>query len=261
MTLNYTRFYIRDFEFRKYIHKTDFEAIITINNRILVPSCNLLQLFRDESDQFTRYIATNFKVFIRFEENRGRIKIINSTKDINRLEAAIQTIIERFEKDMNYLYRKNKLPPVHHRRSQPSSSVFPNLPPRPPSSAPPALGAPVIPPPALSAPVIPLPAPSAPVIPLPALSAPVIPPPALSAPVIPPPAPSAPAIQPSASVKQGPPLNGLIVIINQPTPEILSKLYINNIEYSLAPEFLFMQMLNPHQPPHFFPQYEDGEIH
>ena len=227
MVLSYTRFYIRDFEFRKAIDPDQFQAIITINNRILVPSCNLIQLFRDDNDRFTRYMVATYKVFIHFEEHRGRIKIVNNTaltftKDLHRMEAAVEAIIERFHKDMDYLHRKNKLPSTNRQRvpppapssvppptspapPAPPSSVFPNLPPFPPFP---------LQPPALAQ----------------------LPPPVLP-------------IQGAA---------GLVAVIYAPTPEVLSKLFLNNINYTLAPEFLIKQMLFPSAPA---PLLEDGEIH
>ena len=80
-------------------------------------------------------------------------------------------------------------------------------------------------------------------------------PPSSSAPLPTPPAPPPPAPPLPPPPAPASPLNGLIVIINRPTPEILSKLFTNNIGYSLAPEFLFNQILQ--QPP----IYEDSEIH
>lgn len=221
MVLNYTRFYIRDFEFRKTIDPDQFHAIITINHRILVPSCNLIQLFRDDNDRFTRYMVATYKVFIHFEEHRGRIKIVNNTaltftKDLHRIEEAIEAIIERFHKDMDYLHRKNKLPSINRSRvpppappsaPPPPSSVFPNLPPFP------------LQPPALAQ--------------LPAQ------PPAQS---------TVPPVQGAA---------GLVAVIYAPTPEILSKLFLNNINYTLAPEFLVRQMLCPALPP---AALEEGQI-
>ena len=234
MVLNYTRFYIRDFEFRKAIDPDQFQAIITINNRILVPSCNLIQLFRDDNDRFTRYMVATYKVFIHFEEHRGRIKIVNNTaltftKDLHRMEAAVEAIIERFHKDMDYLHRKNKLPSTNRQR----------VPPPAPSS---------VPPPTSPAP----PAPPSSVFPnLPPFPPFPLQPPALAQ--LPPPT--------QSTVELVPPIQGaagLVAVIYAPTPEILSKLFLNNINYTLVPEFLIKQMLFPLPAS---PPLEDGEIH
>ena len=219
-TLPFMRFYIHDFEFRKILNPSSREAWITINYRLLKENCNIIKLFRDNNDMATRTIAKQNNVYLRFEDTRGRIKIVsnNHNDETYHFQKAINAVIERITDDMDYLKRKNKLPTVSdgvqfHQR--PPSIITGRTP----------------------SPSAPLPTPPAPPAPAPPSSAPA--PPARVAPPLPSPA---------------SPLNGLIVIINRPTPEILSKLFTNNIGYSLAPEFLFNQMLQP-------PIYEDGEIH
>jgi len=232
MVLNYTRFYIRDFEFRKAIDPDQFQAIITINHRILVPSCNLIQLFRDDNDRFTRYMVATYKVFIHFEEHRGRIKIVNNTaltftKDLHRMEAAVEAIIERFHKDMDYLHRKNKLPSTNRQRVPP---------PAPPPVPPPTSPAPPAPPSSVFPNLPPFPAQ----------------PPALAQ--------LPPQVPPQSTADPVPPIQGaagLVAVIYAPTPEVLSKLFLNNINYTLAPEFLVRQMLFPTLPPAIL---EEGQI-
>jgi hypothetical protein len=240
-TLPFMRFYIHDFEFRKILNPSSREAWITINYRLLKENCNIIKLFRDNNDIATRTIAKQNNVYLHFEDTRGRIKIVsnNHNDETYHFQKAINAVIERITDDMDYLKRKNKLPIVgdgvqFHQRPP---SIITGRPPAPPPPVPPA--------PAPPAPAPPAPAPPPPAPP-PLAPPPLAPPP----PAIPSSAPPQPALLPPAS-----PLNGLIVIITRPTPEILSKLFTNNIGYSLAPEFLFNQML---QPP---PIYEDAEIH
>jgi len=234
-TLPFMRFYIHDFEFRKILNPSSREAWITINYRLLKENCNIIKLFRDNNDIATRTIAKQNNVYLHFEDTRGRIKIVSNTHndETYHFQKAINAVIERITDDMDYLKRKNKLPIVG------DGVQFHQRPPSIITGRPPSSSAPLPTPPAPPPPAPPLPPPPAP--PLPPPPAPPLPPPP-APPLPPPPAPASP-------------LNGLIVIINRPTPEILSKLFTNNIGYSLAPEFLFNQILQ--QPP----IYEDSEIH
>ena len=239
----FTRFYIHDFEFRKSINTTEFEAWISINNRLLTPTANLIKLFRDENDTETRYIAQKFGVFIRFEDNRGRIKIMNNSyytdKNLHRIEGALSSVIDRLTKDMDYLQRKSKLPPIYggvriHQHPPPVATGRLEI----NNTAAPAL--PVAPPVREPGEILPTSDPRVPNIavgdvlpvaaPAPAAAASSAPPMGLPPAIV---APTLPAPQGTA---------GLIAIIYQPTPEILSKLFLNNIQYSLAPEFIFTQM-------------------
>ena len=75
----------------------------------------------------------------------------------------------------------------------------------------------------------------------------------LPTPIVAPPAPPAPPAiaMPSAPLPVIQGAAGLVAIVYQPTPEVLSKLFLNNINYTLLPEFLIKQILTPR---------EDGEI-
>jgi hypothetical protein len=221
----FTRFYIHDFEFRKSINTTEFEAWITINNRLLTPTANLIKLFRYENDTETRYIAQKFGVFLRFEDSRGRIKIVNnsyySDNNVHRIEGALSSVIDRLTKDMDYLQRKSKLPPIYggvrihqHPPSIATGRVEINTTPALPAASPPILPAPPPPPPVRE--------------------------PGEILPTSDPRVPNIAAAAPTLSAPHG--TAGLIAIIYKPTPEILSNLFLNNIQYSLAPEFLFTQM-------------------
>lgn len=243
----FTRFYIHDFEFRKCINTSEFEAWISINNRLLTSTANLIKLFRDENDTETRYIAQKFGVFIRFEDSRGRIKIMNNSyytdKNVYRLEAALSSVIDRLMKDMDYLKRKSKLPPVSG-----GVRVYQHPPPvatgRVPiggwevkATATAAAAPPVLPPPPPILPAAPVREPGE-ILPTADPRMPNITPPMeLPSPIF---CELPTATVPSFPAPQG--TAGLIAIIYQPSPEILSKLFLNNIQYSLAPEFLFTQM-------------------
>jgi hypothetical protein len=237
---SFTRFYIHDFEFRKFINPTDFEAWISINNRLLTSTANLIKLFRDDNDAHTRFIAQKFGVFLRFEDSRGRIKIVNNTHftdmTVHRLEGALSEVIDRITKDMEYLKRKSKLPHmiggVRAHQHPPRVAIGRASIAGWDINAPPPVSEPGEIPqatdhrkPTLSA-SVPPPAPPPSPAPSPAL------------------APEAPAAVPVPSSTLPAPQGtaGLIAIVYQPTPEILSKLFLNNIQYSLAPEFLFTQM-------------------
>jgi hypothetical protein len=241
----FTRFYIHDFEFRKSINTTEFEAWITINNRLLTPTANLIKLFRDENDTETRYIAQKFGVFLRFEDSRGRIKIVNnsyySDNNVHRIEGALSSVIDRLTKDMDYLQRKSKLPPIYggvRIHQHPPSIATGRLP----------VGGWEVKATAADTPPL-LPREPGEILPsdprVPNIAAPttthVAAPPPVPPLGLPPPISCEPSVAaPSLSAPQG--TAGLIAIIYKPTPEILSNLFLNNIQYSLAPEFLFTQM-------------------
>lgn len=205
--------YIYNYEFRKNIFdigNNTYKGTISVPYKLLTETCNIFKYFRDNGDSEVKYIAYTFNVILHFNFKTARIEIFNKVNNIQlnykNIESSFDVIMKRIENDMNYLYKKDKLPKREYKKRLLSEIETPNDDTLLKSIDKKQKTQPV----------------------------------------------TQPAAQPAPQPTAFP---GLVMVIDTPTPELVSKLFTMNINYTFLPQFLIKQMLDIQQlpPPHLPP--------
>ena len=224
--MTFTRFFIHGWEFRKGIDTTPvIQGWISMHNKLVKQATanSLIVMFRDHDDLATERISRMFKVNLKFRGNQ--IKVVNSKENnMHEIEGAMAAVIERLQEDMNYLKTRNKLPPLPERHPERQHRISPTLTPAVP--IPPRMNVPEA------------------YMPMPVQPGPSPPPPPMPPPPMPPPNYSAGPTE-QAQAYTGPYVSsngmqyGFVAAIQNPTSDILVKLFMNNLPYVLVPEYAF----------------------
>lgn len=215
--------FIHSYEFHKAIteiNKNNYEGYVSITHCLLTDKCDLFKYFRDNNDEVVCHIARTYSVRLQFNKHCGKIivynKLPNLQSNYSDIMKAIDAVMDRITIDMDYLFRKQILPERQYKKrpfnmnfniDEQLNKIQKTISTQPQKQE------------KQPTTVQPQKLEQKPQQPLP--------------------------VQPQQQQQQEQnPFPGLVMVVDKPTPELVSLLFTMNIKYTFLPEFLIKQMLN-----------------